>query len=416
MWTKGIASGTLNDLYSVFMVSSGDVWTVGGGATATASCAVTPCPEILHFTGGTWNTLTPPPGSYVLFSIFMVSSTEGWAVGCSGAGAGCLSTPAAGTGIILHYTYSAGVASWSIFPSAGTTPLPPLTSVYMLSPNEGWAVGNSGTVLHYTVTGGVGSWNVVAVGGLDPTANLNSIFMLTPTSGWAVGGFPGPLPAPTGPLIIYWDGTVWSRVATPTIPGVQLVTPPILNSIYCTGAQDCWSVGAEQTAEQLLATIFHWDGVAWTHITLAPALIGLSFPTVLAAPPVLNSVFMLSPTEGWIVGSPFPSFGINNPLSTILRFTSFGATSGATTPAISTTTQTVVSTVTAQASVQTSVYTLLTSAATGVPPLSNPSVALVSLIVIVVVVLVLGLVLVLTLLTRRPRPRVRTLYPVTRRP
>ena len=415
MWTKGVASGTLNNLYSVFMVSSGDVWAVGGGVTATASCAVTPCPEILHFTGGTWNTLTPPPTSYVLFSIFMVSSSEGWAVGCSGAGAGCLSTPASGTGIILHYSVSGGVGSWNTFPTTGS--LPPLTSVFMLNANEGWAVGNSGTVLHYTVMGGIGSWNVVAVGGLDPSANLNSVFMLSPTSGWAVGGFPGPLPAPTGPLIIYWDGTHWSSVATPTIPGVQLTTPPILKSIYCTGVEDCWSVGAEQTTAQLLATIFHWDGFAWTHITLAPALIGLSFPAVPAAPPYLNSVYMLSPTDGWAVGSPFISVAINNPLSTILRFVSFGATMEATTPVMPiTTTQTVVSTMTVQATVQTSVYTLLTGATTGVPPLSNPSGALVPLIVILVVVLVLGLVLVLVLLTRRPRPRVRTLYPVTRRP
>ncbi len=341
MWTKGIATGTLNDLFSVFMVSSGDVWAAGGGASTTASCAITPCPEILHFTGGSWNTLTPPPSSYVLFSIFMVGPNEGWAVGCSGAGAGCLSTPATGTGIILHYSIAAGVQSWGIFPTPSPTPLPPLTSVFMSSPNEGWAVGNSGTVLHYTVTGGVGTWNVVAVGGLPSTANLNSVFMLTPTSGWAVGGFPGPLPAPTGPLIIYWDGTRWSRVATPIIPGVQLTTPPILKSIYCNAPRDCWSVGAEQNLAQLLATIFHWDGVAWTHITLAPALIGLSFPAVLAAPPFLNSVYMLSPTKGWIVGSPFLSVAINNPLSTILRFEPFGGT----TPAASTTTQTMVSTV-----------------------------------------------------------------------
>ncbi len=342
MWTKGIAIGTSNDLFSVFMVSSGDVWTVGGGAAPTAICTVTPCPEILHFTGGSWSSLTPPPGSYILFSIFMVSSSEGWAVGCSGVGAGCLSTPTTGAGIILHYTVSAGVQSWGIFP-AGPSALPPLTSVFMSSPNEGWAVGNGATLLHYTVSAGVGTWNLVTVGGLSPAANLNSVFMLSPISGWVVGGFQGPLPAPTGPIIIHWEGTHWTQVSTPTIPGGPLTTPPTLRSIYCTTPLDCWAVGAEQlVAPQILATIFHWDGVAWTHITLAPSIIGLAFPAVLAAPPFLNSVYMLSSKEGWIVGSPFVSVAIGNPLSTILRFNPFGGVATVT----STTTETTASTVT----------------------------------------------------------------------
>lgn len=322
VWTKGVAIGTLNNLNSVFMVNTGDVWTVGGGGHPTATCSVAPCPVILHFTGGSWNTITPPPGSYSLNSVFMVSSNEGWAVGQS-------STPTP-SGIILHYTVTGGVATWAIFPSPSSppsTPIPGLNSVFMLNQNEGWAVGNNATILHYTVTGGIGTWNVVTVSGtpgLSPDANLTSIFMLSPTSGWAVGGISVPS-ITDGPVIIYWDGTKWSPVATPSIPGG--ITPTghtsgLLKSVYFTSPTDGWAVGYPG---KLVATILHWDGFSWNFVTLSPSLLG-------EIPPILTSVYMTSETDGWIVGGS-PDFksltyyngpGFKQPLSTILRFAPFG--------------------------------------------------------------------------------------------
>jgi photosystem II stability/assembly factor-like uncharacterized protein len=120
MWTKGVAIGTLNNLNSVFMINSGDAWTVGGGSHPTASCAASLCPVILHYAGGSWNTITPPPGSYTLKSVFMVSSTEGWAVGEQ------VASPHP-TGIILHYTVTGGVGTWAVFPApASPSPTPSL--------------------------------------------------------------------------------------------------------------------------------------------------------------------------------------------------------------------------------------------------------------------------------------------------
>jgi len=395
MWTKGVAIGVQNDLLSVFMVDSGDVWTVGGGGQngggTTATCSTTPCPVILHYTGGSWNTVAPPAGSYVLNSVFMVNPNEGWAVGCEETdglhnqcsppphtnpnGEGSRAEPE-GTGVILHYTVTGGVGTWAIFPSPTTpTALPPLNAVFMVSPNEGWAVGDQATVLHYTVTGGIGTWNVVAVGGLPssqlPPPNLNSVYMLSPISGWAVGGIPtGMHPpgiptfaSPAGPIILYWDGTHWTRVATPTIPGGPIAFPPTLNSVYCSMSTnqegrptDCWTVGegfekdSVSGGGQFVSTIFHWDGIAWTHVTLAPSLLGIA-PGVVQAP-TLNSVYMITSSDAWIVGSsptlsplPTPSYLVPpaisfSPLSTILRFAPFGGVLTATS------TSTVLSTVT----------------------------------------------------------------------
>jgi len=349
VWTKGVSIGTTNNLFSVFMLTSGDVWTVGGGGNTTATCTAAPCPTILHYTGGSWNTVTPPPGSYVLKSVFMVSPDEGWAVGWGSCATCAGGSTALNTGIILHYTNTGGVGSWAVFP-APTTPtvIPRLSSVFMLGPNEGWAVGdamsNGGPlVLHYTVTGGVGTWNVVTVGGLTLTpavsANLNSVFMLSPTSGWAAGGYNTPNSgAAIGPIIVYWDGSKWTPVSTPTIPGGPVANPPVLKSVYFTGPNDGWAVGGV-VAHQIVSTIFHWDGIAWNHITLSPSLLGIGDSVL---PPTLNSVYMLSPSSGWIVGrSPdFPTDSLtcsgsggasgtcpnlaSLPLSTILRFAAFG--------------------------------------------------------------------------------------------
>jgi photosystem II stability/assembly factor-like uncharacterized protein len=348
MWTKGVAIGTLNNLNSVFMINTGDAWTVGGGKNPTATCAASLCPVILHFTSGSWNTVTPPPGSYTLKSVFMVSGTEGWAVGEQ------VASPHP-TGVILHYTVTGGVGTWAIFPSpASPSPIPPLNSVFMLQANEGWAVGDNATILHYTVTGGVGTWNVVTVSGtpsLSADANLTSIFMLSSTSGWAVGGIQAQGSFSAGPVIIYWDGTKWEPVATPTLPGgisPRGLTSATLKSVYFTGPNDGWAVGLPG---KLLATIFHWDGVAWNQITTSPALLG-------QIPPILSSVYMTSPSGGWIVGSSpgFTKFDpastpIKQALSTILRFAPFGG--------LITTTST--STVVSTGSISTTVATTLIS-------------------------------------------------------
>jgi photosystem II stability/assembly factor-like uncharacterized protein len=353
MWTRGVAIGTSNGLNSVYMLSTGDVWAVGGGNSTTATCSTAPCPAILHFTGGSWNTVTPPSGSYVLNSVFMISSSEGWAVGCSGTPDQCNDTaeasphPTGGSGIILHYTVTGGVGTWAIFPSPST---PPLNSVFMVSPNEGWAVGDgtssaSATVLHYTVTGGLGTWNAIDTSAqLPPGSNLNSVFMLSATSGSAVGGITPPAcPAWTtqgecdsaffaaGPIIIYWDGTKWSRVVTPELPGGG---KPVLLSTYFTGPSDGWAVG---TPGVLVPTILHWDGVRWMPVTLSPALLGVAPPTI---PPTLKSVYMTDPSNGWIVGSPvnFNQTFIGptttspgtKPLASIFRFAPFGGVLGAT--------------------------------------------------------------------------------------
>lgn len=397
VWTKGVGIGVQNNLNSVFMVNGNDAWTVGGGNThTTASCSVVPCPVILHFTGGAWNTLAPPPGSYFLNSVFMVSSNEGWAVGEQSVPPfACLPslTMCTTAGIILHYTSTGGVGTWAIFPApASPAPTPPLKSVFMLGPNEGWAVGDNATILHYTVTGGIGTWNPVAVSGspgLSPNANLTSVFMISPTSGWAVGGIQvcpvGCLGAANdAPVIIYWDGTKWEPITTPPIPGGITSsghTSGILKSVFFVTPDDGWAVGYPG---KLVANIMHYDGTAWNHVTLSPSLLGAD-PALGGAPPILTSVYMTSETSGWIVGAE-PEFGsaltdptffsdpsmipaeraqeFMKPLSTILRFAPFGGIFS------TTSTNVIVSTVSTSTTGVTTTYTTSVVTAPGTVPVT----------------------------------------------
>jgi photosystem II stability/assembly factor-like uncharacterized protein len=419
MWTKGVAIGTLNNLNSVFMINTADVWTVGGGVHPTATCAASLCPVILHFTGGSWNTITPPAGSYTLKSAFMVSSTEGWAVGEQ------VAAPRA-TGIILHYTVTGGVGTWAIFPSpASPSPIPPLNSVFMLQSNEGWAVGDNATILHYTVTGGVGTWNVVTVSGtpsLSADANLTSIFMLSPTSGWVVGGIQALGSYSAGPVILYWDGTKWEPVAIPTLPGGYSPTghtSATLKTVFCSAANDCWAAGLPG---KLFATLFHWDGIAWNHIATTPALLG-------QVPPILTSIYLTGPGSGWIVGSdpafpgPLPGFPDGTEaLSTILRsdVSPQTVTSATVVTTVVANVTTVTTSITGSEESTATIITSTTSTNTTVIPppvlgggLSGSLVwAIVGIVVVVAVVLIL---LLLFLGRRRPRPPV-VLYPLQRRP
>ena len=134
-------------LYSVAMVSASEGWAVGEAGT------------ILHYTGGSWQSVTSPTTKN-LYSVAMVSGSEGWAIGDSGT--------------ILHYTGD----SWHGGVTSPTTV--PLSSVAMVSASQGWAVGYGGIILHYTG----GAWQSVA----SPVGNdLNSVVMVSATKGWTVG-------------------------------------------------------------------------------------------------------------------------------------------------------------------------------------------------------------------------------------
>ena len=233
-FSRGTASAITSDLFSVSMVSTSEGWAVGGIGTT---------PVILHYTGGIWTQVPTPPITGLLHSVFMVDSNTGWAVGDNGA--------------ILQY--SSG--TWAQVSSPTTNSL---RSVFMFDSSDGWAVGVSGTILRYQS----GLWITYP----SPTSSqLNGLGFFDASHGWAVGA---------GGTILHFDGSLWLTVASSVSSN--------LNSVAQNGPQSAWAVGDS-------ATILQWNGIGWYQFTPIPPLSGN---------PNLNSLFILPNGFGFAVGAP----------------------------------------------------------------------------------------------------------------
>jgi hypothetical protein len=246
---------------------------------------------------GVWKDISPtayinPPANPPLTSVYMLSATEGWAVGdYSISSDGVHASPA-----VLHY----GSSTWELVPVPKNPTEPNIAAGYVLtsvslgppnhpiSGNDGWAVGfgfdvvapcgsplTCGVALHWD---GV-TWRDHLEGLSGSNAGpLQSVFMVSPTDVWAVGS------DLTGVNGVFWHWTGVPGLAGGwSFQGSAAGTP--LFSIFMVSSTEGWAVGAG-------AAIYHYSGGAWT-----------AFTTPLPAAVTLNSVFMLNPTDGWAVGT-----------------------------------------------------------------------------------------------------------------
>ena len=170
-----------------------------------------------------------------LRSVYMVTDTNGWAVGYNGT--------------IIRWDGT----SWSTVTSPTT--IGGFTDVFMVSADDGWAVGPS-RAIHWDGT----DWSNVT----NPaTMGLYSVFMVSADEGWAVG---------ESGRIMRWDGADWSAVTSPTTWD--------LYSLHMVGADDGWAVGDN-------GTIIRWTGTEWIPefptAILTPLLISLTLVAVILA-------------------------------------------------------------------------------------------------------------------------------------
>jgi hypothetical protein len=111
-----------------------------------------------------------------------------------------------------------------------------------------------------------GTWQIVPSpnGGAQVVGNtLWSVDALSPASAWAVGVQPNQSQYLTAPLVIRWDGAVWSVVSTPTIDVINVK----LNSVDAIDGDDAWAVGYSDAMNCGLCAqtlIEHWDGTSWS--------------------------------------------------------------------------------------------------------------------------------------------------------
>ena len=238
-------------------------------------------------------TFTPTPipqdGSDTeLLDVAMVSATEGWAVGYSiqvvpvdtaqpGVGTADFSNE---TAVLMHYVRG----TWT---SAHLSIHGRLTSIEMLSPTDGWAIGFqdstiNGIFLHYDGH----TWKQFPAGPMSGFG-FNRLQMLSDTDGWATGG-----------PVAHFDGKTWTAQPIPASlkPETNYV---LMQSVSMTSPTEGWAVGFLQ--ELLLPGTPSPDTETVTGIILR--YLSGQWAVYRTIPNAnLKDIEMTSPDEGWIVG------------------------------------------------------------------------------------------------------------------
>lgn len=271
-WQSLSSPPLIDDLLnSIDMISETDGWAVGGDFLAGGA-------GTYHWDGITWEEISNPYDDQQyreLLAVDMVTADYGWAVGYSGTilnwdGTQWTDVPkpvniwflrdvsaptvddawaVGNTGEIIHWQGS----QWITVTNPVTTPL---TAIDMISPTEGWAVGEE--MIHWDGN----SWTVYD----NPIDYVRDVHMLSSTDGWAVGSIYG-----TGSAILHWNGSQWAVVKNPVTT--------VLTAIHMVSPEEGWAVGTN--------VILYWDGSEWTEVE---SPVNTNF----------SGVSMISSSDGWI--------------------------------------------------------------------------------------------------------------------
>jgi hypothetical protein len=281
-WQQAFTTNRI--LYDVDMLDANYGWAVGEGGT------------LLRYDGTTWQTISPPDSCSLsctaafLVGVYTVSQNEAYAVGS--------------TNISDANLWRWNGTVWTEMQGNPNYNEPPLNAVFMLSSSDGWAVGERGTLYryngtawtttnsHWTSNGFYGldfltpndgwtvgvlnnnpaahglqhwngtDWQVYVPPSFSPT--MFDVAMVASNDVWAAGS----------QAFFHWDGSTWTNFPS---------TGNFLSAISMVSATDGWAVGSS-------GDIVHYNGTAWTNYT---------------SPTTTNlwSIDMVDANEGWAGGT-----------------------------------------------------------------------------------------------------------------
>jgi hypothetical protein len=219
-----VNTSTLTNLYSIVMVNSTSGWAVGGGTNNSV---------ILNYKNGNWSVWNvSSPINATLYAVTTDGTgSTGWAVGANGA------------------TVNWNGSQWNAQANISTNALRGVAMAH--GANDAWAVGDSGTILHYDGS----NWSNMT----SPTSsNLNAIVMVNASAGWAAGG------ESNNGTLLNMNGTTWSVWNKISFGGsinttAGYVTDTInvtLSSLTMDTANNAWASGAK-------GTVLYWTGTEW---------------------------------------------------------------------------------------------------------------------------------------------------------
>jgi hypothetical protein len=307
-----LGSGRSGSVAGVSADSATDAWAVGNYGNPTTGAIET---LALHWNGTKWSKFASPnPGgttsasdASTLFGVSADSATDAWAVGF-------YINPTTGTTgtLALHWNGT----SWSkvASPNPGGTSffgISYLNGVSADSATDAWAVGyyfnpttfaSETLALHWNGT----KWSEVASPNPGGTTNssdfnmLNGVSADSATDAWAVGDYGNPTTGAGETLALHWNGTSWSKVASPNPEGTSSSDYNILNGVSADSATDAWAVGSyfnpTTFASETLA--LHWNGTSWSKVA-SPNPGGTTSSSDYS---YLAGVSAHSATDAWAVG------------------------------------------------------------------------------------------------------------------
>jgi hypothetical protein len=189
----------------------------------------------------------------------------------------------------------------------GSLPLSPnpsstvneLRAVSAVSASDAWAVGDytddsTGATVTLILHWGGTSWSQVPSPSPSSAENhLYGVSAVSATDAWAVGSYIDDTTAHSDTLILHWDGTSWSELASPNPSSYNF-----LLSVSANSQTDAWAVGHHEGSTDRFGCrcrtlILHWDGKTWSK---------LSSPSPNPAGNFLLGVSADSITDAWAVG------------------------------------------------------------------------------------------------------------------
>jgi hypothetical protein len=231
--------GDYTSLFGVSALSASHVYVAGGYGTEAGDYAL-----FGSLSNGTWDTSAlSQDGSSGLSGVDAVSKKDVWAVGYL-----------YDDGLIAHWDGSGFTTT-----SVGTGSF---EAVKAVAADDVWAVGTSAHAYHFDGS----SWTPADIPGFPSGGQLDTVTASSASDVWAAGTVPA-AGGKVHTLIEHWDGSTWTRVASPN----SKQTASEVVSISADSASDAWAVAAigPDTEYPAGSMLLHWDGTAWTRVPQA---------------------------------------------------------------------------------------------------------------------------------------------------
>ena len=244
-------AGSGGSLGGIAAVAPNDIWAMGGADAH---------PLLVHWDGTQWTEVTVPPPPY-RDSGFAAGAALGGEVWMAGTGTnGCCYSDSV--------TYYWDGTTWNLLPEITGRSLS-ISGAAVIGPGAAWVVGtrtycNSCPTETIIMRGSPTTLDRVPSPNRGTVSGLNGVAVASANDAWSVGYSKNPSSGLNETLVEHWDGTVWTIIPSPNISGIH----NFLSGVTVAGANDVWAAGGstDYPGGSNPPLIEHWDGTAWSII------------------------------------------------------------------------------------------------------------------------------------------------------